>query len=60
MLNPSNKPIARFYNKGGVNKPSTRFKINPAPFLVPRRATTRCFLTSHANFEGFNKGLFLI
>nr|DAK27098.1 MAG TPA: hypothetical protein [Caudoviricetes sp.] len=25
---------------------------------MPRRADTRCFLTPHANFEGFNKGLF--
>nr|DAS47576.1 MAG TPA: hypothetical protein [Caudoviricetes sp.] len=31
----------------------TQFKIDPRPLLVPRRATTRCFLTPHANFEGF-------
>nr|DAF87850.1 MAG TPA: hypothetical protein [Siphoviridae sp. ctjuy3] len=34
--------------------------MTPRPLLVQRRAATRCFLTSHANFEGFYKGLFLI
>nr|DAN75361.1 MAG TPA: hypothetical protein [Caudoviricetes sp.] len=34
--------------------------MHPRPYIAVWRATTRCFLTPHANFEGFNKGLFLI
>nr|DAD92367.1 MAG TPA: hypothetical protein [Siphoviridae sp. ctzXg6] len=32
MLNPSNKPIARFYNKGSVINPQPNLKLTPAPF----------------------------